>query len=314
MPHDRVSDPLEEAMPAIEGSIEIIEVRRSCSEKYSPVHDAVFFVHGIFGDTDTFRNGDFVWPKAIPENITGQHIDVYQIRYRAPLISWLKRDVESLDVIVDAIYEALQGTVPSRKEGLVNRYRSVGFITHSLGGNVIAAYLHTVKTALGHEARARHSFLIALGAPANGAYIANVGAILKGMFSMEDRLLESLKLDNTFLRMMTLWRQREQVKAENWNCRPVNLYVAVEGKPTRGTMIVPKESAADPVGAFATEVKTFEDRNHLDIAKPANETDDLYVWVDAILKKEIDRLAKWEGPLCKNPGGYNDRERSAWGT
>jgi hypothetical protein len=42
-------------------------------------------------------------------------------------------------------------------EGFVTSrgYRSVGFIAHSLGGNVITAYIHSVKSELGHSARAQ---------------------------------------------------------------------------------------------------------------------------------------------------------------
>lgn len=282
---------------------EIQEVRRSCDRSFCPDHDAIFFVHGIFGDKDTFRNGEFDWPSRIPETIAGQTIDIYKINYTTHMFAWLDKDIASLDEVVDAVFAGLQGSDPFIN-GKVHHYRSVGFITHSLGGNVIAAYLHSVKSELGHADRARHGFLITLGAPVNGSAVANFGGFVKQHILMRDKLLTSLEKDNTFLRMMTVWRKAEHRKEIRFDCRPVNLYAAAEGAPLYGTIIVPKDSAQTPIEGLAREIKLFESYNHEQISKPASETDPVYVWVNDILTREEKRLNEWgRQPLCRQ--NYN---------
>jgi hypothetical protein len=103
--------------------------------------DALFFVHGIYGDKDTFQNGQFYWPSAVAEQFPG--VDVYVIEYRTKLLSWLKRDVASFDEVSDALFAKLQGRPEvGFDDGVLSLrpYRSIGFIAHSLGGNVTAAY------------------------------------------------------------------------------------------------------------------------------------------------------------------------------
>jgi hypothetical protein len=73
-----------------------------------------------------------------------------------------------------------------------------------LGGNVATSYLHTVKTERGHDQRARHSFIITLGTPTDGADISAVGLLAKKFLVMDDPLLTSLNTDNTFLRSATV--------------------------------------------------------------------------------------------------------------
>jgi hypothetical protein len=275
-------------------------IKRSCTGR-----DAIFFVHGIYGDKDTFKNGIFDWPSKLAEALDDQ-VDVYVIEYRTKLLSWLKRDIASFDDVSDALFAKLQGKpMPgsgNMRDGLLSfrPYRSVGFIAHSLGGNITAAYIHTVKSELGHEERAQNGFLITLGTPANGAQIANVGVAIKSMLGIQDPLLRSLERDNTFVRMLASWRNAEDRKATRFDCRPVDLYVGVEGAPMLGMTIVSKESAEEPYKTLAQEVKFFDGYDHSRIAKPIDANDPVYVWVLDIIKKERKRLDDWDQPaLCQ---------------
>jgi len=267
--------------------------------------DAIFFVHGIYGNKDTFKNGNFDWPSKLVEALDGE-ADIYFIQYQAKLVSWLKKDVASFDEVSDAFLEKLHGKLKPGwgdiRDGIlaVRPYRSVNFIAHSLGGNITAAYVHTVKSEFGHEERAKNGFLITLGTPANGAQIANVAVAIKSVLRMQDRLLESLKKDNTFVRMLASWRNAEDRKATRFNCRPVNLYIGIEGARMRGMSIVPREAAEDPYKTLAKEVKFFEGYDHSRIAKPIDATDPVYVWVLDIILKERKRLEDWRQPqLCE---------------
>jgi hypothetical protein len=40
--------------------------------------DAIFFVHGIFGDVDTFTNGSYRWPQELAKDFPD--VDVFVIR------------------------------------------------------------------------------------------------------------------------------------------------------------------------------------------------------------------------------------------
>ena len=138
----------------------------------------------------------------------------------------------------------------------------------------------------------------------SGANIANVALVLKKKLLMRDRLLESLEEDNTFLRMMAQWRKFENTKASRFNCRPLDLYAAVEGAPLYGKIIVSEDSASGPVGAIAQDVKKFDTYNHQRIAKPRDESDDLYLWVNKIMTKETKRITEWGGnSLCHRISG-----------
>jgi hypothetical protein len=280
----------------------VVTVRQSCTASKCDDYDALFFVHGIYGSAETFKNRDFDWPDEIPALIEGRKIDVYRIDYQSELLTWAKMDIASLDDVVYSIFNALHGS-PRTGRGLLeqHRYRSIGFIAHSLGGNVVTSYIHTVKSELGHIERARHAYVVTLGTPAGGAQIANIGILLKNILQMRDPLLKSLERDNTFLRMISRWRESEDRKAQRFECRPVQLYVGVEGAPMTGISVVSIDSAKAPVENLATEVKIFNDYDHSRMAKPSSRADPLYKWVDAVLKKEIQRVNDWSNrPLCKD--------------
>jgi hypothetical protein len=261
---------------------------------------AIIFIHGIFGDDKTFSSVPLSanprtagspridWPFLIPERISGKRVDVYVVRYETDLIAWLEKDISTLDEVVYGLFKGLDRRLLGKK------YKSIGIIAHSLGGNVATSYLHTVKTELGHDQRARHSFLITLGTPTDGADIAAVGLWAKKFLGMKDPLLTSLKTDNTFLRMLAYWRYSEDGKASRFGCRPVHFYAALEGAKTRGIQVVSKESAEFmKQGRIKVEYKTFAGLNHSQLAKPPGNKE-VRDWVDDILSNEIGRVESWD--------------------
>ena len=155
--------------------------------------------------------------------------------------------------------------------------------------------------------RARFGFAVTFGTPANGAQIASLGQLLKHVLGMPDPLLQSLALDNTFLRMLKRWRLAEDLKAQRFHCRPVHLYVGVEGKALawggilRHT-IVSRESAEEPVRRLAQEIRYFAEEDHASIVKPDGPSHEVYSWVNGILVAEMRRLDAWrpasDGALC----------------
>jgi triacylglycerol esterase/lipase EstA (alpha/beta hydrolase family) len=234
----------------------------------------------------------------LPSEIGGRPIDVFAIKYTTQLVSWLRRDIASLDDVVYSIFSALYPEDPAEPRPLdPQRYRSVGFIAHSLGGNVAAALLHTVKTELGHGARARYGYMITLGTPVNGAQIANVGLILKRQLGMRDPLLQSLERDNTFVRMLTHWRRSENVKAARFRCRRVALYAGIEGRRLFNFLtVVPERSAIKPLQELhlSGDFKWFPNHDHKTIAKPIDENDEVYDWVNRMIARQMGELDDWE--------------------
>ena len=246
------------------------------------------FVHGIYGGAETFTNTEvsppFSWPENVPATLSGSPIDVYRIEYKTALLTWAKENIASLDQVIDSIY-------PQISRLRVRRYDSVNFVAHSLGGNVVKAYIHSVKSEEGHVERAKHGFILTVGTPVNGASIANVGLLLKDIFGMPDPLLSSLQKDNTFLRMMNLWARQEDLKATKFRCRTVHLYAGIESKPLGPIQVVDVASAQGALPSFAIS-KVFP-LNHSEIAKPRSSADEPFVWFKAIAEEEVRRINDW---------------------
>jgi len=286
----------------------VTSVRPPCDGDECKNAIALVFIHGIWSSGETFKNGDFFWPANIPTEIGGLRVDVYQIEYRTKLFAWLRKDISTLDEVVYSVFSGMQQQVLNKK------YKAIGFVAHSLGGNVITSYLHTVKTELGHEARSRHAFVITLGTPTDGSDYEALGRWIKTLFLMEvqqqDRLLESLRRDNTFLRMLAHWRYSENSKASRFECRPVKMFVGLEGAPMY-TMRIVSASSAQYFQSVGTETKRFDGLDHSQLSKPPGKNDGaVYDWVDGILTKEVARLAEWDADhsnygnrLCRDQTG-----------
>ena len=248
-------------------------VRSGCENTSCAGRHAIVFVHGIYGGAETFTNTDvsppFNWPEQVPRTIANSPIDVYCLEYNTALLTWAKEDIASIDQVIEAIYPPLSNL---RARG----YSSTNFVAHSLGGNVVKAYLHSVKSEEGHIERARHGFVLTLGTPVNGASIANVGLLLKRLLGTRDPLLSSLQRDNTFLRMMNLWARQEDAKATKFRCRPVRLYAGIETKALGPIQVVDVASAQSALPNFAVS-RTFP-FNHSEIAKPRSKSDEPFLW------------------------------------
>lgn len=275
----------------------VSNVRVNCANACAGRH-AIIFVHGIYGSKETFVNTkvqpSFDWPSSLPDTISGSPVDVYLVEYRTALIAWAKKDIASLDEVVESVYPAIRSI---RRKG----YASVNFVAHSLGGNVVRSYIHSVKSEEGHIERVKHGFVITLGTPVDGASIANVGSLLKDALGMPDPLLKSLEKDNTFLRMLQLWSRQEEYKSKNYECRPLRLYAGIETRSVIPGVQVVNSASAKAATKVRADVEVMEfDRDHFEIVKPTSRTDRVYEQTLIWMTKEIKRLNESSGPLCKN--------------
>jgi pimeloyl-ACP methyl ester carboxylesterase len=255
-----------------------------CPEGRCKNRFALVFVHGIFSSSETF--GD--WPENIKNTIKNVPIDVYRLEYKTALFTWVESNTAQID---DVVYDALEALKPLHQ----HQYDAIGFIGHSLGGNVIASYIHTIKAEYGHPERARIAFVITLATPYSGAQIANTGRILQRMMNASDPLLRSLEWDNPFLRMLKRWRISEGAKGERYGCRPLGLFAAYETKSMYNVVqVVPAESATEGLEPlFSAPPKPFA----LDHSQMSH--DRLVVeWASPIIESEFIRAKEWSEPLC----------------
>jgi len=266
------------------------------------------FVHGLRGGKNSFIGDGFDWPKNMPAKISAggieTRIDVFRLIYPAALTNWAQGSNPNFDDIVEKIIVALK---PLRKK----RYRSIGFVAHSLGGNIIASYLHAIKAEFGHPQRSQHGFVITLGTPYSGAHLAKLGQSLNWGGIMSGDLLESLKKDNLYLRMIRRFYEKTDGKSKRYDCRPVPLFVGYE-KPVVSfmgfeTFIVPRESAVGPIRNVIDEVdlKEFE-LSHVELAEPKSTNDVQYTWVLTKVKKAYQQLLDW--PIIR----YEKRETTVY--
>jgi hypothetical protein len=280
--------------------LQCVSTKRTCED-----FDAIVFVHGVFGDVDTFKNSqtDFDWPAQFPKTVQNRAVDVYRLQYTTTLLSWAKGKNPKFDEVAKAVYDALK---PLR----MRQYRSIGFIAHSLGGNVVSTYIHFVKSTRGHAARSQHAFAITLATPVLGSQMADLGQLLKSILGMNDDLLGSLKEDNLYLRMLLVFRNQETEREALFVCRPVSLHAAFEERSMGPFRIVSEGSAADSVRKLVTsEIRGFP-LDHSAIAKPDSDQHAVFTWVNDLIESEYKRLAEWDAVHLSFPSDKRLCEQS----
>jgi hypothetical protein len=274
--------------------------------------DAIVFVHGIYGSRDTFTNKrtQFHWPAQFPESIdlpTGERVkvDVFVLEYQSEWLRWAQGANPSFESVAKAVYEAM---APLRKA----RYRSIGFIAHSLGGNVVSTYVHLVKTELAHPARAQNAFVITLATPVIGSQVADIGGALKMNLGIRDPLLKSLERGNLYLTMLQEFRAREDTKGLAYGCRPVHLHAAIEKKHLLGVLVVDSHSAAESISNFVSSPVVGFTIDHFAMAKPADANDPVYRWALDRIEDEYIRLRDWDQSHARSDAKFRLCERMEW--
>ncbi len=252
--------------------------------------DAIVFVHGIYGDEETFKSKDtgFDWPAEIPATIDGRAVDVFVVDYYTELIDWSAKSKDTtFATVAEGMFTALK---PLRQR----EYRSIGFVAHSLGGNFVSAYLLTVKAARSTSGLAQHAFAITLATPVMGSQIANMAGLLKTLLGMNDSLLSDLKEGTSLQSFLKDVRRKLKGRAALFGCRDVNLHAAIETLPLAGIAVVEPESAAAPVASLVSSPVMRFDRDHSSIAKPVDQNDEVYVWAAELMQTEYERIGTWE--------------------
>lgn len=247
------------------------------------------FVHGIYGSGATFLNTATAcdWPNRLPQVIKNRSVDVFSLNYRTALMAWARQSSPNFRDVAAAVFLALK---PLRQRD----YRSIGFVAHSLGGNIVSTYIHSIKSRLGHPNRAQHAFVITLATPVLGSQVADLGVDLKRFLGMRDPLLESLTKGNLYLDMLNEFRAMEVEEEDRLGCRPVHLHAAYEQRYLGPLLVVTPDSAAQAVSRLANSPIVGFALNHSEIAKPSSERHVVYRWVLERIEDEYDRLEVWD--------------------
>jgi len=269
----------------------LIPVSHSVCKVQCDSVDAIVFVHGIFGDKETFTNKrtQFSWPEALEKSLGDEQVDVFRLDYLTSLISWAEGSTTDLETLTSDIFHSLE---PLRDAN----YRSIGFIAHSLGGNVVATYIVRSKLRLGRDFAFQNAYTIMLGTPTSGSDWADIGSSLKKFLRMDDGLLMSLSADNTtFLDMLKTFRQDVDDEGQYWGCRSTHLHAAFEQRHKYAVIrLFDRVQAAKKVTAASDSPIRFFDASHSAIAKPKDVDDEIYRWVLEIVRAEIARIKSWE--------------------
>lgn len=260
-----------------------------CEKVTCEDYDAVVFVHGIYGDEGTFKNPatGFDWPSRFPRRIRDRDVDVYRLNYQSALLSWAKQSNPDFKDVAAAFVKELR---PLR----VKRYRSIGFIAHSLGGNLTSTYIHAIKSGQGHPERSQHAYIITLATPVLGSDVASLASPLKQVLQMDDRLLASLTKNNLYLQMLLEFREAEDEKGFRYGCRRVNLHAAFEQARVGPVTVVSPDSAALSISTLVASPVIGFPLDHFAIAKPRDRTDPVYRWVQDKVAGEFGRLEEWD--------------------
>jgi tetratricopeptide (TPR) repeat protein len=189
------------------------------------------------------------------------------IGYDAPVSRWRGTALHLTDQATNILHRLLAEPALA-EEPLV-------FIGHSLGGLIIKQLLRTAESMARYDARAaglieRVGKVGFLATPHSGAGLATWGDRLR-ILVRPSAATASLVRNDPNLRDLNIWYR-------NWaNARGIAHLVLAETKPTSTLGLVVRPDSADPGLANMQLVPVSED--HRTICKPADKTQDIYVFV-----------------------------------
>ena len=257
----------------------------------------VVFVHGLGGDPiATWRSGtdeNTSWPHWLTLEF-GTQIGVWSLGYAAAPTKWQGFSFfGSKDPDAGAAM-----SLPRRAENALDRLvgagigqRPVCFITHSLGGLLVKSVLR--RSADSQFAPDRLQVVeqcrgvLFLATPHHGSRLADLAAAIKVYLPSVSTL--DLKDNDDHLMDLYEWYRSY---APSHHILTRSYY---ENKETKGVVIVVPRSSADPGDAGETALgNTPLDRDHLEISKPRNRQDQVYIgstqFIRLILSSEAPEL------------------------
>jgi hypothetical protein len=240
----------------------------------------VVFVHGLGGDPlKTWRNGsdeNTSWPHWLAWEF-GSQIGVWSLGYASapvkkqgwPFFGGKDPDAGAAMTLSRRAENALDRLVGSGIGQL-----PVCFITHSLGGLLVKSLLRKAAESVSVPERVQIAQqcrgVIFLATPHHGSWLANQAE--KFRFFMPSVSTLDLKDNDDHLMDLYEW-YRSYAPSHH-----ILTHSYYENKQTKGVVIVVSRSSADPgVTGETARGPTPLDRDHLEISKPRNRTDQAYI-------------------------------------
>jgi predicted alpha/beta hydrolase family esterase len=214
----------------------------------------VVFVPGLYGDAVSTWTNDKThayWPELISRDPAFKDSDVYAYAHSSPQKQTIDEMVENLSnrLTSDEVFQA---------------HKRVVFICHSLGGVIVRAYL------LRHRNQAAQvPLLFLLSVPSTGAEVNRLVTALGDNGTKENLSY----LNSSLMNIDQEWR------AANL---PVTTHCAYELLPVFGVLVV----SADNLRNICDGVLDPVNRDHVQIAKPADRTDISYISFRIAFEKE----------------------------
>jgi len=224
----------------------------------------VVLVHGITGDpkeTWWCEGENEFWPKWLCADLDG--IAIYSLGYPAALFEkWAKKEMD--------LFELAGHTL----EFMVARgigERPIAFIAHSLGGIVTKQILRSSSDAQDEDWKKvslTTRLVIFLATPHTGASLANTLKFFLPRIS--SKFIDLLSNDTGILQDINNHYRSFANSRDD-----LSTVVYYEKYPTKNIMVVVSRESADP-GVSGAQPIAME-KNHINICKPNNKMDDLYV-------------------------------------
>ncbi len=226
---------------------------------------AVVFIHGILGSRETWQNSDtdHYWPKMLATDPDiGNKLEVFRVDYDSFLFSAGPAFVDVLKMLETKLDELF----------MQRKYPKAIPIGHSLGGNIARAYLMHIKAKYGHRALSTFRLIFTLGTPMEGSTLSAIARF--ATFNQQMRVLQPIRV-NDFQQLLNATLVDIINKHHQVYCPRLNFYSGFEQEPVSALGIVVTEESATK---YADLSKGFE-RNHINLVKPPNRDDPVYVWV-----------------------------------
>lgn len=245
-----------------------------CSAE-NPMMD-VIFIHGLTGDPkDTWVSedeGDY-WPNWLCTDLP--NIAVYALGYPASLFEkWAKKEMDLYERATSVLDYMLGKDIGTRP---------IAFICHSLGGILAKQIIRRScdsDVAEWKNVSSSTRLVVFLATPHSGSSLASTLKIAIPHFSSK-----SVQLLSGELGMLDDLNGHYRSFANNNEHLSTAVYF--EKHKTKNALLVVSKQSADPGVSGATPVPV--DKNHINISKPRNRDDVIYIGIQRHLKQALNR-------------------------
>lgn len=233
----------------------------------------IIFVHGLTGDaheTWSNANGDF-WPQWLNEDV--KHLSIYTLGYPASIFEkWAKKEMD--------IFERANNVLEHFAAKGIGK-KPIAFIAHSLGGLLTKILIRRACESEDEDYKLvadSTRLVIFLATPHSGSVLANILKCLPctskhiALLANETGFLEDLN---------SHYRSYANGRGDILSTR-----VYYETHQTKGVVSVVTRESANPGVAGTQPVPV--DKDHINICKPADRDDIVYLGV----KRHIEKVLK----------------------